>query len=294
MSLSAIACQPCQATLGIAREFAARDAPTAGVPILHAMHTPLATGLGGLIPLPARAAKPRAVGVTHVVDPGLTRVEAEGLMELAAPHVDVVRLGWGSALVTGALESKLATYREHEVAPMLGGTLTELAWRHKRVGALVAALQRLGIRHVEVSEGTLDLPAGEKRRLITELAAEFIVFVEVGSKDGRLAPSGDLWIRQASEALEAGAQAVVCEGRVSGDAGLYWPDGSIRDELVEALVAAAGAERLIFEAPRRSQQAWLVRHFGPDVNLGNVLPHDLIAVESLRLGLRSDTLTRFH
>jgi phosphosulfolactate synthase len=177
---------------------------------------------------------------------------------------------------------------------MLGGTLTELAWRHKRVGALTDALQRLGIRHIEVSEGTLDLPPTEKRRLIAELATEFVVFVEVGSKDGRLAPSGDLWIRQASEALEAGAQAVVCEGRVSGDAGLYWPDGSIRDELVESLVGAAGAERLIFEAPRRSQQAWLVRHFGPDVNLGNVLPHDLIAVESLRLGLRSDTLTRFH
>ena len=121
-----------------------------------------------------------------------------------------------------------------------------------------------------------------------------MVFVEVGSKDGRLAPSGELWIRQASEALEAGAHAIVCEGRVSGDAGLYWPDGSIRDELVEALVGAAGVERLIFEGPRRSQQAWLVRHFGPDVNLGNVLPHDLIAVESLRLGLRSDTLTRFH
>jgi phosphosulfolactate synthase len=258
------------------------------------MRSPVATGLDGLIPLPARAAKPRAVGVTHVVDPGLTRVEAEGLMELAAPHVDVVRLGWGSAMVTGALEAKLAVYREHDVAPMLGGTLTELAWRHRRVGALTDALQRLGIRHVEVSEGTLDLPLGEKRRLIAELAADFVVFVEVGSKDGRLAPSGDLWIRQASEALEAGAHAIVCEGRVSGDAGLYWPDGSIRDELIEALVAAAGAERLIFEAPRRSQQAWLVRHFGPDVNLGNVLPHDLIAVESLRLGLRSDTLTRFH
>ena len=159
---------------------------------------------------------------------------------------------------------------------------------------LVPALQRLGIGHVEVSEGTLDLPPADKRRLIAELATEFVVFVEVGSKDGRLAPSGDLWIRQASEALEAGAQAIVCEGRVSGDAGLYWPDGSIRDELVEALVGAAGVERLIFEAPRRMQQAWLVRHFGPDVNLGNVLPHDLIAVESLRLGLRSDTLTRFH
>jgi phosphosulfolactate synthase len=258
------------------------------------MRTPLMAGLEGLIPLPERSGKPRTTGLTHVVDPGLTRVEAEGLMELAAPHVDVVRLGWGSAVVTGALEAKLGVYREHDVSPMLGGTLTELAWRHKRVDALVAALHRLGIRHIEVSEGTLDLPADEKRRLIASLARDFTVFVEVGSKDGRLAPSGAAWIRQASEALEAGAQAIVCEGRVSGDAGLYWPDGSIRDELVEALVGAAGVERLIFEAPRRSQQAWLVRHFGPDVNLGNILPWDLIAVESLRLGLRSDTLTRFH
>ena len=258
------------------------------------MRTFAAAALEGLIPLPERSAKPRTTGITHVVDPGLTRVEAEGLMELAGPHVDVVRVGWGSALVTGALEAKLASYREHDVAPMLGGTLTELAYSHGRVDQLREALLALEIRHVEVSEGTLDLPPGEKRRLIRELTRDFTVFVEVGSKDGRLAPSGELWIRQVSEALDAGAQAVVCEGRVSGDAGLYWPDGSIRDELVEALVGAAGAERLIFEAPRRSQQAWLVRHFGPDVNLGNVLPWDLIAVESLRLGLRSDTLTRFH
>src|ERR1700759_1603735 len=201
MSLSGISFPSCQATLGIRREFAPRDAPTAGVPILHAMHTPLATGLGGLIPLPARAAQPRAVGVTHVVDPALTLVKPEGLMELAAPHVDVVRLGWGSALVTGALEAKLASYREHDVAPMLGGTLTELAWRHKRVGALTEALERLGIPHLEGAEVTRDLPPGEKRRLIAELASEFVVFVEVGSKDGRLAPSGDLWIRQGSQAL---------------------------------------------------------------------------------------------
>jgi len=96
------------------------------------------------------------------------------------------------------------------------------------------------------------------------------------------------------DAIDAGAAAVICEGRMSGDSGLYLPDGSIRDELVDALITAAGPQRLIFEAPRRSQQAWLIRHLGPDVNLGNVLPGDVIAVESLRLGLRSDTLTRFH
>src|SRR3954467_10947909 len=137
---------------------------------VETIRTAVAGALEGLLPLPERSAKPRAVGVTHVVDPGLTRVEAEGLMELAAAHVDVVRLGWGSAVVTGALEAKLAVYREHDVAPMLGGTLTELAWRHRRIAALVAALQRLGIRHIEVSEGTLDLPSDEKRRLIASLA----------------------------------------------------------------------------------------------------------------------------
>src|SRR3954447_14301705 len=184
--------------------------------------------LEGLIPLPERAHKPRLVGVTHVVDPGLTRVEAAGLMELAADHVDVVRLGWGSALVTGALEAKLATYLEHGVSPMLGGTLTELAWRHGRIGELRESLLALGIRHVEVSEGTLDLGVQEKRELIAALQTDFTVFVEVGSKDGRLAPASELWVRQASEALDAGAQTIVCEGRVSGDAGLYWPDGSIR------------------------------------------------------------------
>jgi len=254
----------------------------------------MATGLDGLIPLPARAAKPRVTGVTHVVDPGLSRNDAQGLMELAAPHIDVVRLGWGSALITGALEAKLSVYRDHGVAPMLGGTLTELAWRHGRIDQLREALTRLDIHHVEVSEGTLDLPKDDKAKLISGLNQDFTVFVEIGSKDGRLAPASELWVRQASEAMEAGAHAIVCEGRVSGDAGLYWPDGSIRDELVQALVDETGVDRLIFEAPRRTQQAWLVRHFGPDVGLGNILPADIIGVESLRLGLRSDTLTRFH
>lgn len=229
-----------------------------------------------------------------MVDTGLSRVEAEGLMELAAAHIDVVRLGWGSALVTGALRGKLAAYRRAGVTTMLGGTLTELAWAHGRVEALIEALHELGVTHVEVSEGTLDLPAADKRRLVADLARHFTVFVEVGSKDGRLAADGAVWVRQIAEALDAGAAAVVCEGRVSGDSGLYWPDGSVRDELVDTLVSAAGPQRLIFEAPRRAQQAWLIRHLGPDVNLGNVLPGDVIGVESLRLGLRSDTLTRFH
>ena len=225
---------------------------------VEATRTTAAAGLEGLVPLPARAAKPRTVGVTHVVDPGLTRVEAEGLMEVAAPHVDVVRLGWGSALVTGAVEAKLNAYREHDVAPMLGGTLTELAYRHNRIDALIDVLRSLEIVHIEVSEGTLDLDPADKRQLIRRLASEFTVFAEIGSKDGRLAPSGAIWVRQASEALDAGAHAIVCEGRVSGDAGLYTSDGAIRDELVDAsvtwLVLHAG-QRVLDRVPEADHRA---------------------------------------
>src|SRR3954467_14931902 len=185
---------------------------------VETIRTAVAGALEGLLPLPERSAKPRAVGVTHVVDPGLTRVEAEGLMEIAAPHVDIVRLGWGSALVTGALEAKLAVYREHDVSPMLGGTLTELAYSHGRVDALRDALVALGIRHVEGAEGTRDMPVGEKRRLIRSLCEDFTVFVEVGSKDGRLAPSGEAWVRQAGDALGAGAARRGWGGRGPGGA----------------------------------------------------------------------------
>jgi phosphosulfolactate synthase len=250
--------------------------------------------LEGLLPLPERSAKPRSRGITHVVDGGLSRLEAEGLMELAADHVDLVRLGWGSALVTAGLERKLDVYRANAVAPMLGGTLTELVWRHGRVEAFTDALQALGVRHVEVASGTLDIPPDALAELIAGFAPRHTVFVEIGAKDAGHTPEPRVWVEEAESALAAGAAAVVCEGRVSGDAGLYDGDGAVREALVETLVAAVGAERLIFEAPRRAQQAWFVRRFGPDVNLGNVLPGDVISLESLRRGLRSDTLTAFH
>jgi phosphosulfolactate synthase len=250
--------------------------------------------LEGLVPLPARSIKPRSLGLTHVVDVGLSRLEAEGLMELAAAHVDVVRLGWGSAVVTAGLERKLDVYRAHGVAPMFGGTLTELVWRHGRVERFVEALKLLGIRHIEVASGTLDIPMSDMTELIAGFAPGHTVFAEVGAKESGRTPDPGAWVDSAASALEAGAGAVILEGRVSGDAGLYDERGAVREALVEALVDGVGVERLIFEAPRRSQQAWFVRRFGPDVNLGNVLPGDVISLESLRRGLRSDTLMAFH
>lgn len=244
--------------------------------------------------LPERPSKPRAEGVTHVIDTGLSAAEAKSFVEAAGAYVDFVRLGWGSAYVTNDLESKLDAYRGAGVPVLLGGTMTELAWLRGRLDELVAWLRELGIEHVEVSSGTVAMPSEEKRALIERLAGEFTVFAEVGEKDPRALLAPYRWVALIREALEAGAAQVVCEGRATGDAGVYRPDGEARTGLVDEIVHEIDQARLIFEAPKKHQQVWFIEQLGPAVNLGNVLPEDVISLETLRLGLRADTLKLFH
>jgi phosphosulfolactate synthase len=244
--------------------------------------------------LPRRPAKPRQEGVTHVIDTGLSTYEAEGLMATAADYIDLVRLGWGSAYVTRDVRAKIERYRSAGVPVMLGGTLTELAWLRGRVDDLASWLEELGIEHVEVSSGTLDIPEDEKVALIGRLAERFTVFAEVGEKDPHALVAPYLWLELIRKALDAGADKVVCEGRATGDAGMYRPNGEPREGLIDEIVHEIPAARLIFEAPRKEQQVWFIQHFGPAVNLGNVLPGDAISVETLRVGLRADTLKLFH
>jgi len=244
--------------------------------------------------LPARSGKPRDQGLTHVIDTGLSTEEADGLMRTAAEHIDMVRLGFGSAYVTQGLREKLERYRDHGVPVMVGGTLTELAWLQGRIDGLRKWLEELGIGDVEVSSGTVDMPAEQKAELIAALAKDFTVYAEVGEKDPRALLAPYRWIELIQEALDAGATRVVCEGRASGDAGLYRPDGEARTGLIDEIAHAIDPGRLIFEAPRREQQVWLIGRFGPEVNLGNIRPDDAIPLETLRLGLRADTLKLFH
>src|SRR5918911_5512461 len=244
--------------------------------------------------LPRRPAKPRQEGVTHVIDTGLSTYEAEGLMSMAADYVDLVRLGWGSAYVTRDVRTKIERYRAAGVPVMLGGTLTELAWLHGRVDELAAWLDELEIEHVEVSSGTLDIPAEEKLEMIRSLAERFTVFAEVGEKDPNALLAPYRWVELIRDALDAGAAKVVCEGRATGDVGMYRPNGEPREGLIDEVVHELPPARLIFEAPRKHQQVWFIHHLGPAVNLGNVLPADVISLETLRLGLRADTLKLFH
>jgi phosphosulfolactate synthase len=244
--------------------------------------------------LPQRPAKPRETGLTHVIDTGLAPNDAESLMTIASDHIDLVRLGFGSAYVTAALQQKIDVYRSFGVPVALGGTMTELAWLQQQVDGLRAWLKDLGIEHVEVSSGSVEIPADEKAELIRSLADDFTVYAEVGDKDPAAIMPPYVWVELIQQALEAGASKVVCEGRASGDAGMYRPDGEARTGLISEIVHDIDFHRLIFEAPQRHQQVWFIEHLGADVNLGNIRPDDVIPLETLRLGLRADTLHLFH
>jgi phosphosulfolactate synthase len=247
--------------------------------------------MAGLFDLPPRSGKPRATGLTHVLDRGLSLAQVDGLVEVAGDSVDIVKLGWGTALATGNLEPKLERFRAHGIPVVLGGTLTELAIRDARVDALVGWLRTLGLEHVEVSDGTITLSAEDKLALIRRLAGEgFTVLSEVGSKDDTKIMAPYRWVEQIQAELEAGAWKVIAEARESGTVGIFRHDGEVRQGLVDEIAHAIDPSRLLFEAPRKDQQVWFIERFGPDVNLGNIAPDDVLSLETLRLGLRSDTM----
>jgi phosphosulfolactate synthase len=240
--------------------------------------------------LPPRSAKPREQGITHVLDRGLAVTEIDGLIEVAGDFVDYAKLGWGTALATRNLHAKLDRYRAHGIPVVLGGTLTELAIAQRRLEGLVAWLHDLGLGHVEVSDGTIALDHAEKLALIERLAREFIVFSEVGSKDAARIMAPYRWVEQIETELEAGAWKVIAEARESGTAGIYRPDGEVRMGLIDEIAHEVDPARMVFEAPRNDQQVWFLKRFGPEVNLGNIPPQDVLSLETLRLGLRSDTI----
>jgi len=228
-----------------------------------------------------------------VIDRGLSVAEVDGLLEVVGDAVDIVKLGWGTALVSENLHPKLERYAARGIPVVLGGTLTELAIRQGRVQGLIAWLRELGLRHVEVSDGTIAVDPKVKRELIEELASEFTVLAEVGSKDAAFIMAPYVWVEQIESDLEAGAWKVIAEARESGTAGIYRATGEVRSGLIDEIAHAIEPGRLIFEAPLREQQVWLLKQFGTECNLGNIAPADVLSLETLRLGLRSDTVDRF-
>ena len=240
--------------------------------------------------LPPRGAKPRAAGLTHVLDKGLPLSDLPGYLDSAAPHIDVWKLGWGTAYLEPDPGAKVRALAEHDIRACVGGTLLEAAWAQGKAKDLLGWAEDHGFPCVEVSNGAVDMPLADKRVLIAEAADRFTVLSEVGSKDPSAPVSAREWAEEMAGDLDAGASWVLAEGRESGTVGLYEPDGSVREAVVAAAVEAAGLVRLVFEAPRKDQQAWFINRFGPDVNLGNVALIEVLGLEALRLGLRADTI----
>jgi phosphosulfolactate synthase len=239
--------------------------------------------------LPARSEKPRLRGLSCAVDGGLPLAEVAALLDAGSAHLDVWKMGWGTAYLDSRLAEKLELLRHEDIVACPGGTLLELAVRQGRTEECLDWLGRTGFGAVEVSEGLGPLLGPTKAALIRRAARDFTVFSEVGAKDPAVPVEPDAWARAARADVEAGATWVIAEGRESGTVGIYGPDGTVRDSVVDALVAAVGVERIVFEAPRKDQQAWFIRNLGPDVNLANVAPRDALGLEALRLGLRADT-----
>ncbi len=247
-------------------------------------------GPADFLDVPARSPKPRSRGLTHVMDKGLNLREIEGLFDTAGDYVDIVKLGWGTSYVTNNLEKKIALYRSLEARVVCGGTLFEAALACGKLDEYRRWLTDHRFSHIEVSDGTIDLARERKLELISELAKDFVVLSEVGSKDAETVYPPYQWVEWMREELDAGAWKVITEGRESGTAGIYRPTGEMRTGLIDEIAHSIDVDQIIFEAPAKASQAWFVKHFGPEVNLGNIPPDEVIPLETLRLGLRADTL----
>src|SRR5712691_10802925 len=244
----------------------------------------------GFLDVPARPGKPREVGLTHVMDKGLNLRDIEGMFDTGGDYVDVVKLGWGTSYVTRNLEKKIALYRYFETPVVCGGTLFEAVYVRDKLDEYKRWLREQRFSHVEISDGTIDIPRERKLELIADLARDFTVLSEVGSKDADIVYAPYQWVEWIKEELQAGAWKVITEAREGGTAGIFRPTGEMRTGLVDEIVHEIDVSDLVFEAPAKSAQAWFVKHFGPNVNLGNIPPEEVIPLETLRLGLRGDTL----
>jgi len=249
-----------------------------------------------VLTLPDRAAKPRTNGLTMVIDGGIPLGMFTDLIEFGAEYIDFVKFGWGTSVVTGCLEEKIGVLDSLGIEYYFGGTLFEKFVLQGRFEEYRRFCEEHSCRHIEVSNGTIEMPNAEKAGYIRKLAGDFTIVSEVGFKDpGRsemLPPSE--WVASIKEDIEAGASLVTLEARESGSSGICRPDGELRYGLIEDVLSAGiSIDRLLFEAPTTVLQTHMITRIGPNVNLGNVPAQGVIGLETLRLGLRADTLTKF-
>ncbi len=243
--------------------------------------------------LPERSKKPRQVGFTMAMDKGLSIRETEDFMSVCHDYVDIVKLGWGTSFVTPDLKEKIKVYKNYNIPVYFGGTLFEAFIIRGQFDDYMKVLDKYDIEFAEVSDGSIELDHDLKCNYIRKLADRGTVLSEVGSKDVEKIIPPYKWIKLMQEELDAGAWKVIGEARESGNVGLFRSSGEVRSGLVEEILTKIPFEKIIWEAPQKSQQVWFIKLLGSNVNLGNISPNEIIPLETIRIGLRGDTFSHF-
>src|ERR1700712_1818007 len=243
--------------------------------------------------IPERTPKPRVNGLTMVMDKGLSVEDAKNFLSVAHPHVDIIKLGFGTSFVTPNLKAKLEVYKSYDLPVYFGGTLFEAFLIRNQFNDYINVCKEFGIQYMEVSDGSITIPHAEKCGYIEKLTKHGIVLSEVGSKDAEHIIPPYKWIELMRAELAAGATYVIAEARESGNVGIYRGSGEVREGLVQEILTQIPAEKILWEAPQKQQQLYFIQLIGHDVNLGNIAPHELIALEAMRVGLRGDTFDLF-
>lgn len=242
-----------------------------------------------LTQIPHRNVKPRTHGITMVMDKGLSVEEAKNFMSVCKPHVDIVKLGFGTAFVTPNLMEKLDVYRSNDMAIYFGGTLFEAFLVRDQFDDYVRVCRDFGVSYMEVSDGSITIPHSEKCGYIEKLTKHGVVLSEVGSKDAAHIIPPYKWIELMRSELNAGSSYVIAEAREAGNVGIYRGSGEVREGLVQEILTQIPEEKIIWEAPQKAQQLYFLQLIGCNVNLGNIAPSEVIPLEAMRLGLRGDT-----
>jgi len=243
--------------------------------------------------IPLRPAKPRESGLTMVMDKGLGLKEAELFIDSSAHLTDVVKLGFGTSYISNNLKEKINLYKKAGLKVYVGGTLFEAFIVRNMFEDYRKLIDNLGLNMCEVSDGSLEINHDKKCEYISTLSKQVTVVSEVGSKEEGIIIHPNKWTTMMKKELEAGSWKVIAEARESGNVGIYHSNGKTHTLLIDKIIAKIKQENIIWEAPIKSQQAWFIKQFGTNVNLGNIGVHDVVALETLRLGLRGDTFFQF-
>lgn len=246
-----------------------------------------------LTQIPDRIKKPRNSGITMVMDKGLSVPEAQNFMSVSHPHVDIVKLGFGTSFVTPNLREKIEVYRSYDIPVYFGGTLFEAFLIRNQFNDYISVCKDYGISYMEVSDGSINIPHAEKCGYIEKLAKHGVILSEVGSKDAAHIIPPYKWIELMRAELSAGSTYVIAEAREAGNVGIYRGSGEVREGLVQEILTQIPGEKILWEAPQKAQQLYFIELLGCNVNLGNIAPTEVIPLETMRIGLRGDTFDLF-